>query len=165
MAYYVEVKPSKIKQAGLGLFATKKFKVNEIICSYEGELILSEIAESENYHSDYLFRINNDWTIDGEDFNSSFGRFINDPIFIKKTNCIIRANYKLNSDKKRIYDLSASVIATKIIKENEKIYVSYGNTYWINETNFESLNYKQQIEVYKNTTKQGKDWINDNYEL
>jgi len=165
--YNVEVKQSKLKNSGLGLFATKNFKAGDVICSYAGELILTEIAMSADYNSDYLFRINDDWTIDGADINSSYGRFINDPIFIKKINCTIRANYKLNSDRKRIYDLTASVIVLKdkSIKKGDEIYTSYGNTYWINHEKFELLTHKQQLEVYENTTQQSKDWIDDNYEF
>jgi len=166
--YSVIVSPSKIKGAGLGLFATKAFKSGEVVCNYGGELILTDIAMSNDYHSDYLFKINNDWTIDGQDFTSSgFGRFINDPIFTNKANCAIRANYKLNKNKKRIYDLTASVVVLKdkTIKANAEILISYGNSYWVHEGKFGMLNNKQQLEVHANTTKQGKDWIEENYVL
>jgi len=40
--YSVIVSPSKIKGAGLGLFATKAFKSGEVVCNYGGELILTD---------------------------------------------------------------------------------------------------------------------------
>jgi hypothetical protein len=52
--YDVEVKLSKLKNTGLGLYATKNFKAGDVICSYAGELILTVIAISADYNSDYL---------------------------------------------------------------------------------------------------------------
>ena len=45
IGYGIQVKPSTIPNAGLGLFATKNFKKNELITEYDGRIIDNETAK------------------------------------------------------------------------------------------------------------------------
>jgi len=119
----VEIKPSKLTNAGDGLFATKSIKKDEFICWYSGVYLSKEFIENGYYESDYLFqpRGRNKLVIDASDPNSCYGRYINDSL----------SKMKKNSDFESYADThSAAIIATKNIRKGSEIYISYGNNFW-----------------------------------
>ena len=72
------------------------------------------------YESDYMLEDPaHDFIIDAADPKSCLGRYANDSLSMKKSNC-----------KFAFYDdpFSGYLQATKAIKKGEEIYVSYGNT-------------------------------------
>ena len=118
----VEIKNSKIANAGQGLFAKKRIKKGDFICWYFGVLVEKDFVDNEYYDSDYLLKNPfNNLIIDASDPNSCFGRYINDGL----------GEFSSNS-KFDFYEdtTSGAVIATKNIKKGDEIFISYGMTYW-----------------------------------
>lgn len=132
----VEVKASSINNAGDGLFATKDFKKGDFICWYNGVFIEPPVIENGYYDSDYLLKIpGSDLYIDAEDPLSCYGRFINDGLSKKNSNCKF-------IDYDDVY--AAGVIATRKIKQGDEIFVSYGHDYWIEPRRNQKLSQKDK---------------------
>lgn len=138
----VEIKQSKIKNAGRGLFATKNFAKGEFICWYFGCLIEKDFVENGYYDSDYLLHNphHSDLIIDAEDEKSCYGRYINDSLGLKKNNC----EFNFYTD-----TTSVGIIATKNIKNGDEIYISYGIDFWREDRRYNLLN------------KRNRDYINN----
>lgn len=99
--------------AGLGLFATRKFKKGERIIEYVGRIITN--SESYTSRSKYLFEVNGRKTIDGS-CRTNIARYINHSC---KPNCepeIVRG---------RIF-----IDAIRNIKEGEELVYDYGEEYF-----------------------------------
>ena len=75
----VYISESNLSDAGMGLFANKIFKKDDIIVDYSGELLTMEQAR--NSDSYYLFKVGKDTVIDAEN-SESLGRYCNDPMEI-----------------------------------------------------------------------------------
>jgi hypothetical protein len=103
----VTVGESKIKSAGLGLFARKEFQPGETICEYTGRVLsLLEVIKAVDRR--YImggFGFNTH--IDAKDCPESLGRYINDPLNPEFVNARF---VKLKQQRK------ALVVATKLIK-------------------------------------------------
>ena len=155
---HVHVENSTLHNAGYGLFVDDdhSFKVGDIICEYGGELVDFDLAGTDDYHSDYLFKVSKDWVIDAEDQNSGYGRYMNDPIVSSKVNAKIMAR------KKR---LIAEVVATKPIKSNKEIFVSYGIDYWMDLDHYDNLTPKHQKYLYNNSGERFQKWVEENYDV
>ena len=136
---HVEVKMSKIKNAGHGLFALKDFKKDDYICSYEGPIRKKEYVDKANaYQASYLmtheFLIGTDAVsliVDAIDENTCFARYMNDPL-----------DKKLNNVHESVDDSSRylrrgktwgviEMVAKKKIKKGDELYLDYGDTYWM----------------------------------
>jgi SET domain-containing protein len=116
----VEVKRSTIH--GLGLFATKDFRMKETICPYNGVLIPTTDDDFlEIMNSDYVFELYSGWCIDAQGINSGPGRYINDGIGFKRNNCTFCAD---------VVGKRASVLATRNIKNGEEFLIPYSQNYW-----------------------------------
>ena len=149
----VYISESNLSDAGMGLFANKIFKKDDIIVDYSGELLTMEQAR--NSDSYYLFKVGKDTVIDAEN-SESLGRYCNDPIKFSKYNAKIKAHTKTET---------ASIVATKKIKKGEEIYVSYGIDYWMNTDHFDLLKSSNQNYLYKNSIKRFVQWVDDNYDM
>ena len=64
----------KRSSAGLGLFAARDFKKDALVIEYSGEVITD--AEAQRRGGGYLFKLNDDWTIDGKARDNT-ARYIN----------------------------------------------------------------------------------------
>ena len=132
----VEIKKSKIKNSGKGLFATKNFNTGDFICWYMGVLIEKDFVVNGYYDSDYLLaNPNSELIIDASDEKSCYGRYINDSLALKKNNC----DYDFYSN-----TTSAGVIASKNIKKGDELYISYGMDYWREDRRFNLLSNKNK---------------------
>ena len=92
---------------------------------YMGVLVDHEAVDNERYTSHYIYqhpRAN--YAIDAEDPLSCYGRYINDSLSMRKTNC----QFTKYSDSDNAY-----MIASKDIKKGEEIFVKYGKSYWSGE--------------------------------
>ena len=118
----VKIKQSSIVGAGNGLFANKKFKKGDYICAYSGVLVDNEVVNRGDYISQYIYQhYNGNYAIDADDELSCYGRYINDSLSKRKTNC------EFNQHKDSDY---AYVRAVKNIKKGDEIFVKYGPEYW-----------------------------------
>ena len=118
----VIIKESKIRGAGMGLFANKSFRKGEFICWYTGVFVLKEHVEQQYYKSSYLYQYpNSPFIIDAEDPLSCYARYANDSLSLRKN----------NADFDKFVDVpSAHLVAIKAIRKNAEIYVSYGPEFW-----------------------------------
>ena len=105
----------KRSKAGLGLFATTPIKKDEEIIEYTGELISEDEANERG--GKYLFRIDDNWTIDGKD-RKNVARYINH-------SCRPNAEAELNEDEQRVF-----ILAKRAIKPGEEIAYDYGKEYF-----------------------------------
>jgi SET domain-containing protein len=130
----VNVKKSKLKNAGKGLFATVNIEEGNHICLYFGVLVFRDQVYNGYYESDYLLEDGiNDFIIDAADPKSCLGRFVNDSLSLKLTNSEFQFYKK---------PFSGVLVATRDIEKGEEIYVDYGIDYWNDKKEKNSNSYK-----------------------
>ena len=124
----VEVRKSLVPgESGQGLFAKKKIKDKETICSYEGVEVDFERTMEQGRNNDYVASaIRNQRTqdmvyIDGISSTSCYGRFAQDPI----DEILVNAKILWRGNK-------LILVAMADIEDGEEIYVDYGIEYWQN---------------------------------
>lgn len=105
----------KRTRAGLGLFATKRYKKNDLIIEYTGERIPDE--EADRRANRYLFEINSKWTIDGSGRENT-ARYINH-------SCRPNSEPEVDERKKRIF-----IYAKKRIDPGDELTYDYGKAHW-----------------------------------
>jgi hypothetical protein len=128
----VTVKKSRIHGAGLGLFATKKFRRGEIVTYYGGYVLPSmEVANRISADSDYLIQDDKGRVWDGkyilkDEADFHLGRWINDAVgSIYKNNVVAQTKY-YEEDKL----ILIVMVAERTIKKNQEILFGYGEHYW-----------------------------------
>jgi uncharacterized protein len=124
----VEVKKSKIPNAGKGLFAADVFKRGEPIIEYTGEQITWAQCQKRNEALDgvgaYYFYISERKCIDALYRLDSLARYANDAAgFIRIPG--IRNNARFEIIKGKPF-----IVASRTIMPGDEIYVSYGREYW-----------------------------------
>ena len=113
----LEIKDSTIPNAGLGVFATKPFAVNEAISPYIGET-LTKTQMEERYGQDvapYALKL-------------SKNRFI-DSACKRGTGSFINTKPGHNNARFSVHHTSATVRATRPIPAGKEIFVTYGPRY------------------------------------
>ena len=129
--YGVKPGPSKIPNAGKGLYAMKKFKANDRVVPYDGEIVTKETLQQRygDYTAPYALELSKSTN---RNVDAACSRGIG-----SYTNHKIRPQ---SNSKFTVYKGRAGFIkATKQIKPGDEIYVSYGNNYHFNEpTQFET---------------------------
>lgn len=115
----VEVRPSNVPSAGMGLFAKIDIAKNHYICSYDGVVIKTADAQLDEYKSEYVWEYDDYFSIDSRHEDSCKGRYANDIVG------------EWNAD---IYPYRVVVrgylMATEDIKAGDEISISYGSGYW-----------------------------------
>ena len=140
----VHIKTSKITNAGDGLFTLKKINEGDFICWYIGCYVDKAMVINGYYDSDYLFTCRGGkLVIDAADPLSCFGRYANDSLSKRKTNCKF-VTYE-NS-------FAAALIATKNIRKGAEVYVTYGSVFWLEPHRFNKLSASDKafVENYDN---------------
>lgn len=114
----MEETPFEIREIGAdvgeGLFAKRTFDMGDFIAEYTGRKIPTKVADAMT-DARYLFEIDADWTIDGED-PSNIARFINH-------SCAPNAESE-------IHDGHVLICALRRIKIGEEITMDYGEEYY-----------------------------------
>ena len=142
----VEVKLSHLpdENVGLGLFATKDFKKNHIICEYKGKLIsLKEFLTPENYNN-YTVSLRGNIFISALYSTDGFGRYANSSYMKdteRKQNAYLFSGYQClssitnkeekNKLKSHLKPNQVYLLSKRFIKAGEEIYVNYGKEYWV----------------------------------
>jgi len=124
----VEVKKSKIPNAGKGLFAKALFKRGEPILEYTGEQITWAECQKRNNALDgvgaYYFYITERKCIDALYRLDSLARYVNDAAgFVRIPG--IRNNSRFEIIKGKPF-----IVASRNIFPGDEIYVGYGREYW-----------------------------------
>jgi uncharacterized protein len=104
-----EAKPGK----GKGLYAKRAFEFGEYLLDYTGKKIPT--AEADALTTKYLFELDHQWTIDGED-ESNTARYINH-------SCDPNVEAEVDGDRIRIH-------AARDIQEGEELTIDYGDEYF-----------------------------------
>lgn len=126
----LEVKESRIKGAGKGLFTTSRIRKGDIIVEYKG-LKSSWSTVARRYgrkleKARYLFYISEKNVVDAQPTPEALARYANDaeaPIKGKKSGFRNNSYYKVIKGKPYI-------IAAKTIGPGSEIYVDYAGDYW-----------------------------------
>lgn len=135
----VSVKKSTIPEAGNGLFADRIFFKGNIITEFDGEIIDREEARKREIEcqASHIIGLDYDTKLDGK-FEPKYGKgggsFANDPMDSQSVN-----TKKVTIDKVLIKGCQRSghktltrkfLVATKLIKSGDEIFVNYGSDYW-----------------------------------
>ena len=137
---------------GIGLFATRDFRKGAIIGVYRGEILPTQVANADDYKSDYVADLGNGNSIDSNHPFYCFTRYINDGITNERNNCGWRKFGRGNVLK---------IVALRYINAGEEFYLSYGN-FWADHQKFNILsnNYKYLLYMSRPDV---KEWIDNNY--
>ena len=125
------------KCTGEGLFATRKFKLNEFICFYDGVNINEEQLKKMDDSHEYLWSDKEEngffICINAENPDSGYGRYANDSLIPQHLQGIdnMADNAKIMYDPS--VDKSKPVIlrALREIEQGEEIMLAYGGDYWV----------------------------------
>lgn len=120
---HVEIRPSTIEGAGLGLFALEDFERGSKIVPYVGEIITEAEFDRRygEHNATYALQIKKDVVIDSA-CSRGIGAFINMGVTKKDNNAVFR----LSGNKKRF---EVFVHAKKKIHAGQEIFVDYGSDY------------------------------------
>ena len=119
----LKLKPSKIPDAGIGLFAAKTFKKNSKVAKYGGKVMTKKAYEKTDGVYGYEFKPG--YVLNAESTQSGMGRYSNDCRKSNKKYCK-GINAKFSGRKKN----NVFIKASKNIKKGSEIYTNYGDTYW-----------------------------------
>ncbi|EQC28509.1 hypothetical protein SDRG_13837 [Saprolegnia diclina VS20] len=115
------VRPSRLPNAGDGLFATKPFTPGDAVCVYTGDILTtSEALHVAN--KSYLMRLGQGVYVDARSRPNVAARYIND--------CRSRGVHNVVFEKDPAL-CQAIVRATRPIAVDDEIYVDYGTWYWL----------------------------------
>lgn len=118
----LEVRASRIPNAGLGLFATRDFAAGSVLCAYTGEQ-LERAAAWRLPDKTYLMKLGEGRYVDARRSPGVLARYMND--------CRGRlGGFNVVLDK-RPHEGCALVVALRDIAAGEELFVDYGRLYWL----------------------------------
>lgn len=122
------VRPSNIKNAGLGLFTLESIDSNKLIGYYEGTL-----KSNSNYISDYSFELSSRYFIDADTNPRCNIAMVNDAYNSPyKYNCEFRMIYYDHNKKKLpVKDRKIALYSICEIDQHDELFANYGSEYWI----------------------------------
>lgn len=122
----LEVKPSKIPNAGKGLFTKRDIKKGERVVEYLGEIITDKECNrrAENDQYGYVFYINKQKCIDAHHTPEALARYAND------AKGLVKVKHLKNNASYEVWKNRGWITAEKNIKAGSEIFVSYGAEYW-----------------------------------
>ncbi|MBN2164533.1 MAG: SET domain-containing protein-lysine N-methyltransferase [Pontiellaceae bacterium] len=113
----LEIRPSLVPNAGLGLFTTRPFRQGESICEYKGtQLGLFQLLRTRDWS--YIYTGEDAW-IDAGPHENVRARYINDNFDQSKINCAY------HDEAGKVW-----VRALRDIAADEELYAAYGDHYW-----------------------------------
>ena len=125
----LEIKPSTIKEAGLGVFVTEEIPSKSIIVSYLGEITTHEATK----YTDSLYTlgfIRDQGLFISPTEYSNTGRYIN---MSDTPNCGVRIgllNYNVNQPEMTPrYEIAVYIYTLRELKKGEEVYYNYGKNY------------------------------------
>jgi|UniRef100_K3XAI0 hypothetical protein len=118
----VEVRASRVPNAGSGLFATRRHAQGSVICAYTGQ-VHANAAAWKLADKSYLMKLGPNKYVDALHAPNVLARYINDC----RGKC---GGYNVEFEKLPDED-KALVIAMRDIDVGEELFVNYGRFYWI----------------------------------
>jgi hypothetical protein len=125
----LNVEPSKIPNAGNGIYTYQHIKKETLIGYYEGKIK----KDNGDCVGDYSFSLNKIWYVDAREYPRTYIAMINDAHGSKfKNNCEFRMEIHdpITNKKRKPKDRKITLWAIKNIKPGEELYASYGDGYW-----------------------------------
>ncbi|HEV8514390.1 MAG TPA: SET domain-containing protein [Cyclobacteriaceae bacterium] len=121
---YLQIKKSKLPQAGKGLFTKIDIPKGKRIVEYKGKLHLWKDVKHLDGYNGYLMYITRNAVIDAQPTINTFGRYANDANGFGRTPGL-KNNCEYVSQGRRCY-----IESLRPIRKGEEILVSYGNDFW-----------------------------------
>jgi SET domain-containing protein len=135
--FKLEIKPSNITAAGLGVFTLEDIPNDTFIDTYDGEYMTtsSKLSKTDYYghklrrmiHSLYYIEVEKDIGIDATSYPRCFISMVNDCY-----NSEFRENTEFRNIRNPGEIPKVGLWTTREIKKGEELYVSYGDEYWCN---------------------------------
>lgn len=121
---YLQIRKSKLPNAGKGLFTKIGIPKGERVVEYKGKLRLWKDVKYLDGYNGYLMYITRNAVIDAQPALKTFGRYANDANgFGRKPG--LRNNCEYVSEGTKCY-----IEALRTIKKGEEILVGYGKDFW-----------------------------------
>jgi hypothetical protein len=114
----LRIKRSSVPRAGMGLFAERNFKPNEVVAQYTGD----RVPLGDDSGGPYYLALTRGEAIDAARTNSGPGRWANDP---RGTKTGANVRFCLNHRTRQ-----ATLRANKHIPKGSELLVKYGASYW-----------------------------------
>jgi SET domain-containing protein len=121
---YLQVKRSKIPEAGKGLFTKQFIEKGTCIVEYKGRITTWKNVLDGKHFNGYVYFINRNHVIDAMRRKTAVARYANDARGHSKTKGVSN-NSEFVVENKRVF-----IYAKKDILKGEEILVSYGSEYW-----------------------------------
>jgi uncharacterized protein len=121
---YLQVKRSKIPDAGKGLFTKQFIEKGTRIVEYKGRITTWKNVLAGKHFNGYVYFINRNHVIDAMRRKTAVARYANDARGHSKTKGVSN-NSEFVVENKRVF-----IYAKKDILKGEEILVSYGSEYW-----------------------------------
>jgi SET domain-containing protein len=121
---YLQVKRSKIPEAGKGLFTKQFIEKGTRIVEYKGRITTWKNVLDGKHFNGYVYFVNRNQVIDAMRRKTAVARYANDARGHSKTKGVSN-NSEFVVENKRVF-----IYAKKDILKGEEILVSYGSEYW-----------------------------------
>lgn len=119
----LEVKPSGIPGAGMGLFTHIFIPRGTRIIEYKGTVTTWDAVRHDATNA-YIYFLKPNYVIDARAHPKWLARYVND------AEGLVRSKERTNNAKFRADGLRVFIEATRDIQAGEEIFVSYGRKYW-----------------------------------
>ena len=124
-----QVKDSTIPDAGKGLFATQKFKPNELITYYSAKNVLENPQPQDLLEKRYVLQVGQNKYLDSEPKQNFVGRYINS---IKNTGKRSNVRFSRQPRVRQYKDRNVvPIFTTKHVKAGDEFLLNYGLDYRI----------------------------------
>lgn len=120
----MNVKESRISNAGKGLFTTQFIPKGTLIVEYKGRITTWKDVLNGKTFNGYVYYIKRNYVIDAMPYKKALGRFANDAGGLNKRRGL------LNNSKFIVRGNRVFLQAIKDIDIDEEVLVSYGREYW-----------------------------------
>ena len=124
MRHGLKLAPSRIPNAGLGVYTTKRIPPYTKIADYTGRIISNTAWELDS--SDYGVKYDSKHTLDARETQDGLGRYVNDCRTENKSVCAGNNANIHQTPQKNVYIQSNA----RAITANSEIYAAYGQRYW-----------------------------------
>jgi hypothetical protein len=125
----LRIKLSSVLGAGMGLWATRDIRPKAHVADYTGTKL---VLRSDEHGGPYCLQMNRREAIDAARTNTAPGRWVNDPRGTGQppnTSFVVNTRYR-----------TGRLIASRLIRKGEEIFVSYGTGYWATHAPVAALN-------------------------
>lgn len=125
MERQLEVRKSKLKGAGKGLFTKVLIPKGTRIVEYKGKVTTWAEASSGKAFNGYIYYVNKNHVIDAKPYPKALARYANDARGLSRVEGISNNSKYVVDEDNRVY-----IEAFRNIQPGDEIFVGYGKEYW-----------------------------------